>query len=245
MTGQKCSGKSIATIHARGEGVMGEREHEHLRPWIRLGSLYKPFTPWFLEVLTCTIFPGGCGRQGLVTAHVNAPDLLQIKKPLLWLLLGWLWEKSLSPEISFIPFLMLFDIYHQDNIWPTQMYKAGTFFSLCPSQHEAIYSISQMCILLQFFFLYFDARLWQTQLKFQHINHAPPHPINTDLITQLLLSQELLELCALSLQKFPLSPNLRRPTVLWSWWGVLRARPPKRRKHWELVLQKGGSTESS
>lgn len=95
-----------------------------------------------------------------------------------------------------------------------QMYKAEAFFSLCPSQHETIYSISQICILSQFFFWYFDTRLWQTQLKFQHINHTPPHPINTDLITQLLLSQELLELCALNLQKFPLSPKPRETDMV-------------------------------
>lgn len=90
---------------------MGEREHEHLRPPIRFGSLYRPFTPRLLEVLTSTIFPGGCKRQGLVTAHISASDLLHTEKPLLWLLLGWLWEKSLLPDIPFTLFLMLFAIY--------------------------------------------------------------------------------------------------------------------------------------
>ena len=59
------------------------------------------------------------------------------------------------------------------------------------------------------FFCYFGTSLWQTQLKFQLINQTPPHPINTDLGTQLLLSQGLLGLCVLGLQKFPLSPKPR------------------------------------
>lgn len=61
--------------------------------------------------------------------------------------------------------------------------------------------------LVRIFFWCFSTSLWQIQLKFQHINQTPPHPISTDLGTQLLLSQGLLELCALSLQKFP--PSLK------------------------------------
>lgn len=53
---------------------------------------------------------------------------------------------------------------------------------------------------------YFGTSLWQTQLKFQLINQTPPHPINTDLGTQLLLSQGLLELCP-EPTKIPLSPK--------------------------------------
>lgn len=88
-------------------------------PWMRLGSLYRPFTPRFLEVLTGTddfAWNGGCGREGLVTAHVSASDLLRIEKPLLWLLLGWVQGKSPLPDIQFILFLMLFHIYQQHNV---------------------------------------------------------------------------------------------------------------------------------
>lgn len=57
------------------------------------------------------------------------------------------------------------------------------------------------------FFWYFGTSLWQTQLKFQLINQTASHSINTNRDTQLLLSQGLLELCVLSLRKFPLSPR--------------------------------------
>lgn len=166
LIGQKRSGKSIAGIYGRERGgKSGEREHEHFIPWMRLGSLYRPFTPWLLEVLTGTddfAWNGGCGREGLVTAHVSAPDLLQIEKPLLWLLLGWLRGKSLSPDIQFILFLTLFDIYQQHNVWPTQMYKKASFSSACPSQREAVYSISQTRILLRFFLVFWYQPLADT-----------------------------------------------------------------------------------
>lgn len=64
------------------------------------------------------------------------------------------------------------------------------------------------------FSCYFGTSLWQTQLKFLHINQTPPHPINTALGMQLLLSLGLIELCAQSLQKFPSSSKPKRDRVM-------------------------------
>lgn len=136
--------------------------------------------------------------------------ILDCKNLLLQLLLGWVQEKSLSPDSPFMVLLMLFNLYQHPNVCPRrQMHKAASSSSLCPSQCEAIYSISQTW--------YFGTSLWQTQFRFQHINQTPPHPINADLGTELLFSQRLSDLCVLSLQKFPLSPRPWRQTGLWSW----------------------------
>lgn len=191
------------------EEVRG-REHDHFIPWMRLESLYRPLyttTPasadrhrWF-----CLEWRMWQGR-----ISYSACDLLQTEKPALGLPLRWLWCKSLPPDFPFILSHMLLNGYQQHNIWSMKKYKKAKLLLPVPQTMWGIYSISQTSILLEFFFcciFCFSTSLWQTQLKFQHINQTPPHPISTDLGTWLLLSQGLLELCALGLRKFP--PSLK------------------------------------
>lgn len=46
VMGQKPSGKTLPGMCGRRElGVDEEREHKDFMPWMRPGSLYRPFTP--------------------------------------------------------------------------------------------------------------------------------------------------------------------------------------------------------
>lgn len=130
--------------------------------------------------------------------------------PLLRFLLGWSQWKSLLLYIRCFLFLMLFGIYQQYNGSPAQIYEKTRFSPLytSPTEGNLRPSIAHLkhASFCHEILCYFGTSLWQTQLKFQHINQTPPQPVSTHLGTQLLLSQGLLELCSLSLRKSPFVP---------------------------------------